>query len=273
MRTAILFTGQKRTLDRVLPLLKQNLLDPNTVTLFFACEGDGIVEAFDGYEVGGADIRSSFRTPEFELLLEAMVDRPGLSEEVFARSREADGLCWTMDYVRQSGSVLQYYQVWKAYCLMLAYERAHSMRFDACVRARLDLSLTEPISLASFVNERFASELDARTMGSIRIQSTNRVHIPDTYEHPRGTSPTDRIVWTLGPEQVWMCRRDLFDVFGPMVFSYGLYDSKTPFSFNSETFFHQTCLHHSIVHYGFLEPGNPLVRSTPDKGWVFLLIR
>jgi len=272
MRTAILFTGQKRTLAKVLPLLKQNLLDTNHVTLFFACEGEGILEAFAGYEIGGADIRSSFRTPEFELLLEAMIGRPGLSDEVFERSRQADGLCWTMDYVRQSGSVVQYYQVWKAYCLMLEYERRNGMRFDVCVRGRLDLMLSEPLPLEDFVTQTHTTE-DARSLGSRRIRIRNRVRIPDTYEHPRGTLPTDRIVWTLGPEQVWICRRDVFDVFGPMVFSYGLYDSKKPFSFNSETFFHETCKHHSIVHYAFLEEGNPLVSWSLDEQWVFLLIR
>lgn len=272
MRTAILFTGQKRTLSRVLSLLKQNLLDQNHVTLFFACEGDGIVESFPEYEVGGADIRSSFRTPEFELLLEASVGRPGLSEEVFERSRQTDGLCWTMDYVRGSGSVLQYYQLWKAYCLMLEYERKHRMRFDVCVRARLDMMLTEPLPLEDFVTQIHTSE-DARSLGSRRIRVHNRVRIPDTYEHPRGTSPTDRIVWTLGPEQVWICRRDVFDVLGPMVFSYGLYDSKKPFAFNSETFFHQTCIHHSIVHYAYHEDDNPLVAHDLDDRWVFMLIR
>lgn len=278
MRTAILFTGQKRTLARVLPLLKQNLLDTNHVTLFFACEGEGVVESFEGYEVGGADIRSSFRTPEFELILEAMVDRPGLSEDVFERSRKADGICWTMDYVRGSGTVLQYYQVWKAYCLMLDYERRNKLRFDVCVRARLDMLLTEPLSLEEFVTQTHTTE-DARSLGSTRIRVHNRVQIPETYEHPRGTPPTDRIVWTFGPEQIWICRRDVFDVLGPMVFSYGLYDSKRPFSFNSETFFHETCKHHSIVHYGYLEEENQLFTHYPGTGpildfpYVIALIR
>jgi hypothetical protein len=278
MRTAILFTGQKRTLARVLPLLKQNLLDTNHVTLFFACEGEGIVESFEGYEVGGADIRSSFRTPEFELILGTIVDRPGVSEEVFERSRKADGICWTIDYVRSSGTVLQYYQVWKAYCLMLEYERRNNMRFDVCVRTRLDMLLTEPLSLEEFVTQTHTTE-DARSLGSPRIRDHNRLCIPDTYEHPRGTPPTDRIVWTFGPEQIWICRRDVFDVFGPMVLSYGLYDSKKPFSFNSETFFHETCKQHSIVHYAFLEEGNPFFIHYPgtepifDCTWVVALIR
>jgi hypothetical protein len=273
MRTAILFTGQKRTLARVQSLLKENLLDPNHVTLFFACEGDAsIVESFAEYETGGADIRSTFRTPEFDRILETLEGRPGLSEEVFERSRQADGLWWSVDYVKGSGTVLQYYQVWKAYCLMLNYERTHRMRFDVCVRARLDMMLTERLPLEEFVLQTHTTE-DARSLGSRRIRIRNRVRIPDTYEHPRGTPPTDRIVWTLGPEQSWICRRDVFDVLGPMVFSYGLYDSTKPFSFNSETFFHETCKSHSIVHYAFLEEGNPLFTSTLDPQWVFSLIR
>ncbi len=260
MRTAILFTGQVRSLARVASLLRKNLLDPNNVTLFFACEGDSaeILKHLDGYEIGGLDIRSSFRTPEFDAILAMLRGRPGVSEEVFERSRQADnGVPWNIDYVRESGTVVQYYQLWKAYCRLLEYERSHGVRFDACVRARLDMLLTEPIRLESFIGHEFESEAQARSMGSFRIRTLNTRTTPGNYESPWGTPLSPRTVWTLGPEQVWFCSRDLFDVFGPMVFSYGLYDSKKPFSFNSETFFHQTCLQHSIVHYVFQEEGNP----------------
>lgn len=283
MRTAILFTGQPRTLSRVINHLRANLLKPNSVTLFFACEGDpvSILAPFDGYEVGGFDIRGSFKTPEYESLLAMIPGRPGVSEEVFRRSREADGVPWHIGYVlHQSGTILQYYQLWNAYKLLLEYERSHGMRFDACIRARLDMLLTEPIRVESFVGRTFETESQARSMGSYRIRSHDRRPRGSPYEHDWGTPLSSRTVWTLGPEQMWICSRDLFDVFGPMVFSYGLYDSKKPFSFNSETFFHQVCLSNGIVHYAFLEPGNPMFNTAHpgtdpvvDDPWIFTLLR
>lgn len=280
MRTAVLFTGQQRTLSRVLPLLKRNLLDRNNVTLFFACEGsDELLTMFDGYEIGGSLVLPSFRTEEFGCILGMLSGRPSLTEEVFDRARKADGLAWTIDYVKNSGTVLQYYQLWKAYCLMLAYEKKHGLRFDVCVRGRLDMLLTEPLNLSS-VLKLYDTEEDARSLGSQRMASCTRIIKSDSYEHPRGTYPTSRIVWTLGHEQCWICKRDLFDVFGPMVFSYGTFPSNNTFAFNSETFFHETCKNHSVVHYVFMEDDNPIFNCTHpgtdpvlDDPWVFSLLR
>lgn len=276
MRTAILFTGQSRTLPQVAALLRANLLDPNSVTLFFACEGnpEEILSYFAGYDIGGVDIRPSFKTAEFDAILSMIPGRPAVTDEVFVRSRAVDGMPWHIGYVlHDSGTVIQYYQLWKAYCLLLQYERAHRMRFDACVRTRLDILLTEPIHLDRFVLAQHTSEEEARSMGSDRIRSHVRRPQAGVYEDVWGTPPTDRIVWTFAVEQWWMCRRDIFDVFGPMVFSFGLYDSKKPFAFNSETFFHQHCKEHSIVHYGFLEEGNPVFNTTADMQWVSTILR
>lgn len=280
MQTAILFTGQQRTLSRVLPLLKRNLLDPNNVTLFFACEAsEELLTMFSGYKIGGSLLLPSFRTTEFNCILQMLPGRACLTEDVFERAKKADGLNWTIDYVKQSGTVLQYYQIWKAYCLLLEYERTHSMRFDICVRARLDMLLTEPIYL-SRVLKSYDNEVEARSLGCYKMQSCSRSIDSDIYESPRGTPPTSRIVWTFGHEQSWICRRDIFDVFGPMVFSYGVFPSTNTFAFNSETFFHETCKNHSIVHYAFMEKDNPIFNCTHsgtdvilEDPWIFTLIR
>lgn len=260
MRTAILFTGQERQFARVSQLIKSNLLEPNNVVVFLACETSNpsrLRDLFAGYEIGGHLLLPTFRTQEFAGLMSVMEGRPGLSEKVFDRSQKHDGVAWSMGYLRTSGTILQYYQVWKAWLMMVDYERKHGVRFDICVRARLDMILTERLDLVSFFSTIPESETERRCLGNSRIRKfasreTNQ------YEHPHGTPLSDRTVWTLGQEQIWIMKRDLFDLFGQMVLSYGMWDSGLPIAFCSEAFFQEFCLANSIVHYAVYESGNPL---------------
>ena len=289
MRTAILLTGQERQFNRVIGLLRKNLLENNNCTIFLACETNNtlkFLEYFKGLEVGGIDIRSTFQTDEYKSILQTIKcsDRPALTEDVFARSRAADNLNWQYGYVENGGTILQYYQLWKAWMLLLEYETKHSMRFDTCVRLRPDSILSKPIQLDHFFQHPPRdNEIEMRSLGSAYMKNilTNEPpRIKDIYEHPFGTLYTDRIVWTLGHEQCWIASRDTFEVFGPMLMYFGCWDSGKPFAFNSETFFHQFCIQHGIVHWIFLEHDNPLFNcfhpgtdQITEDPWLFSLLR
>lgn len=262
MTVAVLVTGQERSLRRVIRLLRQNLLDPNKVVLFFACETSDPVQFqshFDGLEIGGADLRTTFRDPEFQVLTHMLwvSKRPGLSKDVFTRSGEP----WTIEYIWNSGTLLQYYQLWKAWLLLLEYERTHGMTFSTVVRCRPDSLLTERIDLSRLTTAE--DELTCRSMGSERIRSVlgSRTIHPE-YEHPFGHPFADKVVWTLGHEQLWIAKRDTFALFGSMVFCFGSWDSGGRCAFNSESFFHQYCIANHITHWACIESTAVLFNTT-----------
>lgn len=275
MKTAILCVGGERSLGRTIDHLKANLLDVNQCVVFFACETDNpqrVLDYFEGYEIGGSLLIPSFQTKEYSHILSMCLERPGLSEEVFERARKADGLCWTSDYIKQSGTLIQYYQLWKAWCLLLEYERTHEMKFDICVKWRLDALITKPLVCAEIPSNQ--SEEVMRSMGNPYMLTRPRSHaINPYYEHVWGTPFTDNIVWSFGPEQVFITSRKNFACLGSMVFWFGLWDSGGPFAFNSETFFHEVCKHNQLVHWVFLEHTNPMITFEPDYTHILTLLR
>lgn len=261
MKTAVIVTGQERTLRRTIRLLKQNLLEANNAVVFLACETDDPARTasyFQGTEYGGSVLLPTFRTPEFNAFMTLLVvgDRPAVQPEVFDRSGEG----WTMHYLRSSGTVIQYYQVWKAWLMLLEYEKANNMQFDMVVRCRPDTLLTERIDLSKLTTS--ADELTCRSMGLQRIMDRGEV---------TGQPWGDKVVWTLGQEQFWVAKRDTFALLGPMVFAFGCWDSGTLFAFNSECFFTEFCKMNHITHwvygdgdmFNYNHPGDDEVLEDP----------
>ena len=268
MRTAVILTGQERSLFRIYKHTRTNLLEPNNSTLFLACEVDNpdrLRSYFDGIEIGGADIRNqSFRTPDFDAFTQVLHSggRPALLESVFERTRPEP---WHIGYVLLGASVLQYYQVLKAWLMILEYEKTHKMRFDVVVRWRTDALLTEKLDLSALFS---SDELTCRSLGSERIRAKLV---------PSGL-PMDRVVVTLGTEQTWFAKRDVFALLGPMMYMYGAWDNGSKYAFNSETFFSLFCEMNHITYWGFHEdpifneshPGVAEVASDPR---VFSIVR
>lgn len=275
MKNAILIVGGERNVVNTIGGLRRNLLEPNRPVLFFAVETDNperVLQHFDGFEIGGNMLLPTFRNSEYHHILSMCLERPGLSEEVFRRARQSDGLAWDSSYIVQSGTLLQYYQLWKAWSLLLDYERKHRMKFDFCVKWRLDMLLTRPLVFADIPSS--GSEEILRSMGNeYMLEHTNPKRNDGFYEHGYGHPVDDNIVWSFGHEQVFMSKRKNFEIFGSMVFWFGTWDSGGPFAFNSETFFHQVCLHNQCIHWIFLEDTNPLFTHDINSAYMMTLLR
>lgn len=252
MKTAVLFTGQERGLRRTIRLLKQNLIDANNAVVFLACETDNptrMASYFQGTQYGGSYILPTLRTAEFDAFMHLLdvADRPAIRPEAFNRTAEG----WNMGYLHSSGTVIQYYHLWKAWMMMLEYEKVNTMRFDVVVRCRPDSILTERLDFS-------ADTIAPRVPLSLKPNS----------------------VVTFGHEQFWVARRDVFALLGPMVFTFGCWDSGDKYPFNSESFFDEFCKANHIEHQMFWDttgemfntshPGDEEVTSDPR---VFSLLR
>lgn len=267
MQTAVIITGQPRSLDVLLPSILETLVVPNKGILFFCCETDEtylrcILDKYPDIHIGGILCQPTFRTSEFNSILDMIrtSNRAGLSEEVFERSRKSDGINWHYSYVEQSGSILQYYQFWKIWRVVLEYERKNCIKFSHCIRTRTDISISTPIDVTNVFK-------------NIKIESLNQES--RYFDKPKlEYMPQDTII-TLGHEQVWIGERSLFDRLSTIIFYYGYWDSGFPFAFNSESTFHQFCKHNNIYHIGIEETGWPLYTfsSEDSKKWIFSVCR
>ena len=256
-------------MSRNIKLLRQNLLEANSVTLFVAVETTfyEFLRHFDGIEIGGADVRHElFRNAEELKLFNHMMhrsDRPALRDEVYKRS-ESEG--WNTYYVTEgSGTITQYYQVWKAWMLLLEYEQKHNMTFDVVVRCRTDSLLTEKLDVSAVLS---SDEITCRSLGSEKIR--------------RGLTPTgestDKAVVTLGYEQFWVAKRDVFALLATIILTYGYWDHGDKYAFNSEANFRAFCKMNHLSYWPFTianmfnqnHPGSGEVLEDPD---VFSLLR
>lgn len=275
MKSAILFVGGERSIAKTIESLKKHVLEPNRPVLFFACEThdpDFLLRSFDGFEIGGSLLLPTFQTREYSHILSMCLERPAASEEVFRRAREADGLLWDASYLKNGGTILQYYQLWKAWSLLLEYERTHRMKFDFCVKWRLDMFVTKPLVFADIPPS--GSEEMMRSMGNPYMAMHPRtLYTNPYYEHGYGTPCEDNIIWSFGHEQIFMSKRKNFQYFGTMILWFGTWDSGGPFAFNSESFFHAMCVHHQLVHWIFMEDTNPLFTYGPDHEHMMTLLR
>lgn len=280
MKTALILTGQTRTFDKTIEKLYENIIEPNNVVLFIATEIENpdelisfIHRRIPNVEIGGILAIPTFRNQEFTSIMNMIEssNRSGLSHNVFERSMKADGLYWSIDYVKNSGTVVQYYQFWKIWQLVVKYERDNDIVFTHCIRSRPDLYINEKLDIS---NEDFFGNANIKMKyndGKLEVKSSNEYYLPPDQE----VNHKFPLLWSIGHEQVWIGKRSTFDILSNLVFEFGIWDSGNPFSFNSETQFHQFCKNHNIQHKGILEKDWPMNFYSEEsiQPWIFGIYR
>ena len=261
---AIIITGQYRSLDKILPNLIKNIIEPNNCTVFICLEGSCDIKELINYnslfKLGHLLVEPTFRNSEFQAILDMIrnSNRSGLSPEVFERSRKADGINWQYSYIEQSGTILQYYQFWRIWQKVLEYERQNNIKFENIVRTRTDIYISKPINISNvftgYINELYSEK-----------------KLVESSKYFDDLIPGDGVI-TLGEEQVWISKRENFNILSQLIFHYGLYDSGFPFAFNSETQFHQFCKNHGLKHIGIKEKEWPLYCSSLEQAEKYLFV-
>jgi hypothetical protein len=115
MRVAVLLNGQLRSFQRVSHFLRDHLLEPNDAVVFAALESSQtedevrrvLATAFPNTEIGGLIVRPTFRDEEFNKILQLIPGRPAVTDAIFDLCSKRDHVGWNINYLYQSGSVLQ----------------------------------------------------------------------------------------------------------------------------------------------------------------------
>jgi hypothetical protein len=274
-KVAILFTGSYRTFDKTCVHILSNILQPNSATAFVLCESNIPSNTFEELfktrwkgHIGYAKTVYSSRTRDFDNILEYLLkSKPAILSENLQKYG------FTQDYLRRSGTILEYYQFMKCYELMLQYEKENNIKFDIIVRSRLDIIITQPINLVNFFDtldinliNKYGEEIYIRSLGNenmCKLLTNNKVvklfeYQPFIAKEPLFNSENtlkkineNKNIWTFYCNWIWIGKRHTMDLLYPFVYFYGNILSDKRDSFNSENQFYDYLQSHNcqILHF------------------------
>jgi hypothetical protein len=190
MKIAILYTGELRTIEKTLDLFRKNILESNKDQVEFS------VFCCIQPSSYGKDLNKVV----FEQIIRDKMGSHCKSLQWFLRSdplfnayqqRELSNLESTLtsnwiEYLRNSGSMIEYYQLWISFQDMITYERKNRMKFDYILRFRADLIWNEPLDL-SWINMT-EKELKRRVLQFAGNFESNEIlinQIMTTLMHPK----------------------------------------------------------------------------------------
>ena len=141
MKVAVIYTGAVRTLEQTIDNLLNNVLLNEDVHVFATLQSEDTPKYTDILlsKLGG-NLKSlqwffahdSCWIQIRERLLDSMV------------IADLDEHYWKQ-YLRNSGSMIEYYQLYLSYLQLVKYETAHNFQYDYIVRVRTDVILTKPL--------------------------------------------------------------------------------------------------------------------------------
>lgn len=143
MKTAVIYTGQIRTFEKTLRFLKKNLLLHSNVHIFAVLESEDISKHQILIKQGLGDHLKSLIWLNKHDRIWSMI-REGLLHILNVED-------WVKQYLRNGGSMIEYYQMYLSYGEMCKYEKSHNIKYEYIVRCRTDTIFNKPIDF-SWIN-------------------------------------------------------------------------------------------------------------------------
>ena len=174
MKVAVLFTGALRTIKKTMRYFKKNVLLNQDIDVFACIQNDTSTpnsewESWINEEMG-AHLKiitwfSLDEHPEWVSLRNKLISHLNLVEN------------WK-DYIKSSGSIIEYYQLYLAYLKMCSYEDTHQ-RYQYIIRVRTDTIFTKLIDFHwlnwsdSDVENRLQKINNELTLSNIEVTPKN----------------------------------------------------------------------------------------------------
>ena len=169
MRTAILFTGQLRTIQRTAKIIRENLIEPNDADAFLYCEERLADQQYGSQERGSLDhVRSEWGSSIKSIEVADSdphywsgkddgdaegQDAGKISRDEYRRERASalaeDNLAGRLFY-EATGAALEYHQLRCAYEAMCAEEERRGERYDIVCRSRFDVITFRKLIMANY---------------------------------------------------------------------------------------------------------------------------
>lgn len=156
-KIAILFTGQIRTLLKTIENFKKNVIEPNTQHTLHIYTCLEYPDSSNQFEINQykTEVQHIFDT-QFENHLIQPIFWLSSRDEIcrFIRDKSVETMyisdLWK-DYLRnRSGSVTEYYQLYKGYEQIENYEKKENIKYDLFLRTRCDIFIPQPLEFKNF---------------------------------------------------------------------------------------------------------------------------
>ena len=137
-KIAIIYTGEVRTIEKTIQYFKENVIINENYHVFAVLQTNNI-DYFDSFIKNniGENLKSinwfNNNNEEWINTRENLLNNMTCVEEKWKH------------YLRNSGSIIEYYQMYLAYKNIEEYEKTHSFNYDYIMRIRCDVILTHPI--------------------------------------------------------------------------------------------------------------------------------
>jgi len=280
MKTAVLYTGALRTIQKTIGYFKRHVLIHPDVHVFACLQNDSPhsiieIEKWLQYELSPHlvslhwfDIQDH---SEFIILREKNLNVTTLSNQ------------WK-DYLRNSGSILEYLQLHQVYKQLYLREQIHTMNYDYIIRMRPDNMFAKPIdfhwlhwteqeiearvqkiqeqmkhdgiecnpesTLSYFMN----TMLDDSLIQNIKLITgqfikNKRVPIPSTTKELQDYIQHGSYILTYRANNLYIVRREWFHMIPSIFCMYGLLKRTfdDPYWFNAENHFQAACIHSGLA--------------------------
>jgi hypothetical protein len=140
MKIAILYTGEVRTLIKTIPYFEEHLLLQNPDAHVFAVLQCNLEERPNIMDVLNHHMNNKLHN------LEWFEKEDNLWRELQNRLLSSMQISenWN-NYLKNSGSMIEYYQMYLAYQKIVDYEYRENFKYDYVIRIRCDVIITHPI--------------------------------------------------------------------------------------------------------------------------------
>jgi hypothetical protein len=273
MKVAVLFTGALRTIKKTMRYFKQNVLLDSEVDVFACIQNDTDTpnsewESWIREEMGGHLKLITWFSPDEHQ------DWISIRDKLISHLSLIDR--WK-NYIKNSGSIIEYYQLYLSYLKMCSYEDTHQ-RYKHIIRSRTDTIFAKPVDFHwlnwsdSDVEERIQTINTELTLSKIEVTPQNTLsyfmstiisdslipniqnimtrYIPNQYNIIPSTAvelnqyiKTGAYILVIRANNLYVVSRESFNLIPTLSFMYGFL--KSPYNdeywYNAENQFQSAC--------------------------------
>jgi hypothetical protein len=277
MKVAVVYTGALRTIRKTISYLKQNVLLGPDVHVFACLQQDSS-------NLSESWIREQLK-PHLHWFTWFDLERH--SEWITLREKNLS--CTTIsnhwkDYLRNSGSMIEYLQLYLTYKHIVLYEQTHGFTYDYIIRVRPDNMFAKPVDfhwldwteediahrIANIQMCMKAAEIEVTPVNTLRyfmntllddslmfnisnmigeFLPNKRVPVPSTSQEIRDYLHHGSYILTFRANNLYIVRRELFHLIPCLYSMQGLLNvpNQDTYWFNAENQFQYVCLHSGLA--------------------------
>ncbi len=288
MRVAVILTGALRTIKRTMKYLKQNVLLGPEYDLFACVQHDGTTGSEHDWTMWWRDEVGPWLRSLTWFSLDHVADWVVHRERLLSHMSIPEG--WKQ-YLRCSGSMIEYVQLQLAYFEMTDHEHRGDFKYEYVMRARTDAIYAKPVDFhwlrwsEDDVAARIAAVSDALRlcgkphdhqevmtyfMATLLSDDSlpNIEHIHASYQPSCTDDPAQapvspaalreylaagRYILTLRKNNLYILRRDLFNMIPCIAGMYGQFRcaASDDYWFNAEGQFRAACYHSGVAVFDY----------------------